>query len=54
MAATRQQRPSDAQKELKRLIRQQRANDRRAARRRYLKSLNLKRKTDIDLSRTTS
>jgi hypothetical protein len=39
MAATRQWRPSEAQKERNRLIRKQRAADRRAARRRWLKSL---------------
>jgi hypothetical protein len=39
MAATRQWRPSEAQKERNRLIRQQRANDRRAAKRRWLKAL---------------
>ena len=42
MAATRQWRPSEAEKERNRLIRQQRQNDRRRAHRRWLKSLNLK------------
>lgn len=39
-------RPTEAQKERNRLIRQQRQNDRRRAQRRYLKSLNLKPKAD--------